>query len=289
MRTVEDNTVATVRAHSTGVRAIAAQFSSRGLVKAVEADTRAQEEREAATRAEAPMSYRISTLSDAALTGLYRKGKDTMSAADLVSYIQETRALRTRDADFSAAPVEDELVQAGEAEKAMVASVLGVQAHDLARTVKQLPQKLRSLPAQAMQAVRTRHTAWFDTSAQDVSKEQKRFPLSAFAALAAVAVSLMLIVASSVMVNHGEREVNQLTLQLSNLSNEVAELRSDLDVQNDLLDIRDIAVNEYGMVSEEFVKMTYLSSEKSDSIEAFEEEKEAEVGLSALLSAIGIK
>ena len=105
----------------------------------------------------------------------------------------------------------------------------------------------------------------------------------------AVAVSLMLIVASSVMVKQGENMVNELTLQAADVSGEIAELKSDLNVQNDLLEIREIAVNELGMVSEEYVKMSYLSLGATDSIEAFEEEREQTIGISALLSAIGVK
>ena len=104
----------------------------------------------------------------------------------------------------------------------------------------------------------------------------------------AIAVSLMLIVASSVMLMRAENNVNSLKIQLNETSAELNKLRSDLDVKNDLLEIRRIAVEEYGMVEEEYLKTHYLSSTVEDSVEVFEEEQEESVGLAAILSAIGI-
>ena len=104
----------------------------------------------------------------------------------------------------------------------------------------------------------------------------------------AVAVSMMLIVASSVMIHHGEKRISQLTVEVNELAGEVSDLKSELDVKNDLLVIRNIATEEFGMVEEKYVKMQYLSMGSSDSIEVFEEEKQEKVGLAAILSAIGL-
>ena len=43
------------------------------------------------------------------------------------------------------------------------------------------------------------------------------------------------------------------------------------------------------MVEEKYVKMQYLSMGSGDSIEVFEEKKQESVGISAILSAIGLK
>jgi hypothetical protein len=55
------------------------------------------------------------------------------------------------------------------------------------------------------------------------------------------------------------------------------------------VEIRRIAVEEYGMVSEEFVKMQYMEGTSEDSVESFEEETRQNVSLDAILSAIGLK
>jgi hypothetical protein len=155
--------------------------------------------------------------------------------------------------------------------------------------LSRLPAQIRKLPAKLTQTVRTSAPAWFNQEKINTEQESRRFPLSAFAALLAVAMSLMMIVASAVMINQGEQRVNALTLELTEMSGEVAELKSDLSVKNDMLGIRDYAVNELGMVEERYLQMQYLSLGSADSIEAFEEEKEQTIGISALLSALGVK
>ncbi len=271
------------------VQAIAEQFSARGVVKAIHTQTREQIEKEAETRKNAPSAYRLSVMSDAAISGCYRHGKETMSSTDLVQYFRETRAMRTRGEDFSQTTCEDEKILAGEAEKPCRTVVRHEAEENFSQKLAQLPAKIKKLPANAVQYIWASLPAWFDFSPVDTTQRTRRFPVSAFAAILAVAVSLMLIVASSVMLNHGEKRVSQLTVELSELAGEVAELRSDLDVKNDLLQIRDVATEEFGMVEEKYVQMQYLSLGSADSIEVFEEEKQQTVGISALLSAIGIK
>ncbi|MBQ7336683.1 MAG: hypothetical protein IJW92_09460 [Clostridia bacterium] len=271
------------------VRTLSASFSERGLVKSVQKSAEAQKEREEHTRVLQPEAYRLSSLSEQEISARYRRGKETMSTSDLVGYIHETRAVRTRNTDFSEACPDDESVHVGEAEKPCCAVVKHIEAVTLSQKIVALPAKIKQLPAEAREKIKLASPMWFDRTKTDTTANSHRFPLSAFAALIAVAVSLMLIVASSVMVKQGENMVNELTLQAADVSGEIAELKSDLNVQNDLLEIREIAVNELGMVSEEYVKMSYLSLGATDSIEAFEEEREQTIGISALLSAIGVK
>ena len=271
------------------VQSIAEQFESRGIVKAVAVQTTEQIQKEAETRKIAPSAYRLSAMSDTAIDGCYRHGKESMSGADLIEYFNETRAIRVENADFLATPVEDERVFAGEAEKNCCAVVKYDEQRSLQEKLAALPaQIIKHLPANAIKYIRTSAPAWFDFSPVDTTQSTRRFPISAFAAIIAVAVSLMLIVASSVMIHQGEKRVSQLTVELSELAGEVSDLQSELDVKNDLLLIRDIATDEFGMVEEKYVKMQYLSMGSGDSIEVFEEKKQEKVGISAILSAIGL-
>ena len=130
---------------------------------------------------------------------------------------------------------------------------------------------------------------WFDTTEPDTSNVKKRFPLSAFAAIAAVAVSLMLIVASSVLLTRAESRMSQLNEEISTAYSVANDLQAELETRDNLLLIRQIATEEYGMVNEEFVRTQYITMETEDSIETYEEEKNEGAGLSALLSAIGIR
>ena len=271
------------------VQTITQSFAARGVAKAVAAQSAQQIEKEKETRKFAPTAYRLSSMSDAAVSGRYRHGKETMSGRDLIQYFNETRAIRTRGEDFSIAPVEDENVFAGEAEKSLRAVVKYEERATVKEKIAALPAQIKQLPSRTIQFIRTSAPAWFDFSPVDTTQGTRRFPLSAFAAIVAVAVSLMLIVASSVMIHHGEKRVSQLTVELSELAVEVSDLQSELDVKNDLLAIRSIATEEFGMVEEQYVKMQYLSMGSGDSIEVFEEKKQETVGISAILSAIGLK
>lgn len=278
----------TVRA-SAQANAITARFSDRGLTKAVRSDLQAQIAREERTKNEAPDAYRLSSMSEGYVRGVVCKGKETMSSDDLLFYINETRAKRTQSADFSISTPSDEQVLVGEGEKELCASVRSERSVAPLERVASLPKTIKELPKQTVERIRLGAPGWFNTQRADTKKNTKRFPVSAFAAILALAMSLMLIVASSVLVNQGENQVNELTLQASQMAGEVLDLKSKWSVQNDLLQIRDVAVNEFGMVSEEYLQMDYLSIGGEDSIEVFEEEKQDSVGLAALLSAIGLR
>ena len=271
------------------VQSITKRFAARGVTRAVAAQNAEQIEKEQETRKLAPEAYRLSSMSDAAVKGRYRHGKEAMSGKDLIQYFNETRAIRTRNEDFSVLPASDDSVLSGENEKACHSVVKYEEQVTLKEKIAALPAQIRQLPAKTVQFIRTSAPAWFDLSPVDTTSGTRRFPLSAFAAIIAVAVSLMLIVASSVMIHHGEKRVSQLTVELSELAGEVSDLQSELNVKNDLLAIRDIATEEFGMVEEKYVKMQYLSMGSGDSIEVFEEKKQETVGISAILSAIGLK
>ena len=255
--------------------AISDRYASRGLAKVVRENAEEQIRREEETRANAPEAYRLSNLTDGDVDGLYRCGKESMDTADLLRYFDETRQKRTANIDFENTSEEDctELVPATETEENSVGVV----------------EKVRQAIPVACRRIRQDAAGWFHTGAVDTSDNKRSFPLSAFAALAAIAVSLMLIVASSVMLTRAEDRVNQLTRKIDVAASEVADLQADADVQNDLLVIRRIAMEEYGMVGEEYLKMDYVSLKTEDSIETYEEERQEGIGLSALLSAIGIK
>ncbi len=271
------------------MNAIAKQFSSRGLASSIRRDTEAQIAREEETQASEPEAYRLSQYSEEYISARYRHGKELMSGDDLMEYFREMHERRTKDADFSAEPPKDELVRSGDADKPCKPVLRGEQRLGMRERLSMMPQTARELPARTWERVKLSYPSWFDGSKADTSKETRRFPLSAFAAILAVAMSLTLVVASSVMIHHGESRLNSLKLEASALSSEILEMRSDLSAETDLLAIRDVAVNEFGMVSEEFVRQEYLTEQKDDSIVIYEEKEEQMIGLSALLNALGIK
>ena len=264
------------------VCAISLRYRARGLVKAVEQDAQAQVEAEQKTVELAPQAYRLSSLSDGTIAGVYRGGKESMEEGDLIRYFNETRAMRTRACDFSDSIGIYEAADPHNADESDEGMSLVAQEND------SLMQKIVKAPRAAMEQLTASIPTWFSFGSSQ-KREKKGFPLSALAAIIAIAISLMLIVASSVMLTRAESRINSLTVEADVLAGEVAELQSDVNVQNNLLELREIAVDQYGMVEERYVDMTYLDTEAEDTIEGFEEERDEGIGLSALLSALGIK
>lgn len=263
--------------------ALSERYAARGLHRSVLAEAAKQIEREEETRALAPDAYRLSRMPEGTVRTCYRRGKDQMSSSDLVHYIAQTRARRIRGVDFSAEPESDE------PEEETSAVAVAVEAAQPENRAKHLTERMLELPRRATKHLAERLPVWFNNAAPDTTHETHRFPISAFAAILAVAMSLMLIVASSVLITRAESGISALRGELDLLADEVEELEADFAVTHNMLEIYRIATEEYGMVSEEYVKMHELSNGREDSVEIFEDEREQTVGLAAILSAIGIK
>lgn len=263
--------------------ALSEQYADRGLAKCARDTAEQQKLREAETSTLAPDAYRLSSMTDAAVAGIYRRGKDTMSANDLLRYFGETRARAIRTSDFSCNTGMDACT--GSATK-IETTALSVVKHE--KKIPSILSRAKALPATVGKHVKSSLPTWFDSTRADTSGERTRFPVSAFAAVLAVAMSLMLIVASSVLLTRAESNISRLQTEITDASAEVTKLRSDFEVQNNLLEIRRIAVEEYGMVGEEYLKTDYVALSSEDSVETFETEREEKISLSALLSAIGI-
>ena len=265
------------------VRAMVEQYAARGTARAVMLSAGEQIRREAETRTIAPEAYRLSTMSESAIDFQYRRGKSQMSSADLVRYISDTREMHLQSADLTGDTGIDVCPETDD-EKSCTALTEKKE-----QNVKHAQKGVRGLPARVGERILAAAPTWFDTAEPDTSQNSRRFPLSAFAAMFAVAMSLLLIVASSVMVRLAESDVSRLKTKISDATVAAEELKSDFEVGCDLLEIRQIASEEYGMVAEDYVKMDYVSLQGEESVEAYKEEREESVGLSALLSAIGLK
>lgn len=260
--------------------ALSSRFEARGLSKSVLDSAAAQIKREEETRKLAPDAYRLSGMSEAMINGHYRKGKDTMSTSDVIRYFSETRSRRIRNLDFASMDGEAGISDTETDEYGVI------EASDPAPT---FPRQIKTVATTVGNKIAKAAPTWFNGEKADTSKETRRFPLSAFAALLAIAMSLMLIVASAIMVNRANNTVSQLRQELDTVKSEVSDLNASFQVQNDLREIYRIAVEEYGMVGEEYIRMEYLSLDGEESVEAFEEETKTNVSLDAILSALGIK
>ncbi len=260
--------------------ALSKQYEGRGLARAAQIGAEEQARREAETELLDPDSYRLSDLTDAAIAGRYRRGKETMETADLVRYFHETRQKKTHGVSFDGNTGMD--ICETTLEMTPTQTLAGARTQgsfSIARTrVKEIPSKIKS-----------GMTVWFDPAKADTSGNRRRFPISALASIVAIAMSLGLIVASSILLTRAENSVSRLQKEVDVASAEVAELRSDFETQYDLMEIRRIAMEEYGMVEEEYLKSHYAPIGSEDSVESFEDDRPTSAGLSSILSAIGWK
>ena len=113
----------------------------------------------------------------------------------------------------------------------------------------------------------------------------RRIPAAMVFMVMLCAVSLMLVVSSSVLVSDASGDYADAQNDVSLMAKEESELLIALEVKNDLRTIENIAVNKLGMVKKDLVSRQYISLGDEDIIESYEEE-DRNVGLSTLLSAI---
>ena len=119
--------------------------------------------------------------------------------------------------------------------------------------------------------------------------EKRRMPRGVIPTLLAVSLSLMLIVCSSVMVSRASANVSALESKLEKLDSEIIDLEGKLNAKNDMLEIKRIAEEEYGMISSNYVSSQYIDVKKEESLEKADSNRENASWLDELLRAVGIK
>lgn len=117
--------------------------------------------------------------------------------------------------------------------------------------------------------------------------EKFRFPVSAVGSMAAVALSLGLVVGGSVMIGSASSEIGMLNSEISHLEAQQTELQSSLDLKYNIQDIEKDAKS-LGMINKEYADKAYIDVAEDEEIEIYEQE-ESNIGFSALLNALGIK
>ncbi len=143
------------------------------------------------------------------------------------------------------------------------------------------PIKTRERRAVKNQIQNEKTEAWWNS----VALSFRKIPAAMVFMVMLCAVSLMLVVSSSVLVSDASGDYAEAQNDVSMMAKEESELLIALEVKNDLRTIENIAVNKLGMVKKDLVSRQYISLGDEDIIETFEEE-DRNVGLSTLLSAI---
>ena len=130
---------------------------------------------------------------------------------------------------------------------------------------------------------------WFpkDKKENRLDGKRKRMPRGIISLIAVITLSLLLIVCSSVMVSRSSGEVSKLEYKIEVLEGQRSELKTKLEVKNDLLEIQKIAVEEYGMISGDYAASRYVDVTDDEVIEDYGEKKGKEGLIARLIKAIG--
>ncbi len=267
------------------------KFRHRGISNRVKADAEKQEKSQAEIRSFAPQAYgvikgKVSPYDRKYRTGVHN-GALYMSSDDFANYYKDSRnykmprASSRREAEYEAAEAEARAkAEAGiPSKKAIWLAIM----KELAQKVKRVPSKLNA------KGLKEFSSEWFPADKEEnrVEGKKTRIPSGVIPVIAVVTLSLLMIVSSSVMVSRAESRVSSLENEISELKEKRDELATNLELKNNMLEIREIAVNEYGMVSRDFVNSEYLELRKEEGIEVHEKQKKKSV-IAAILDAIGL-
>ena len=280
------------------------RYRDRGVAGKVHADEARQKRQEALNRAVTPGSYvatgqlggRRNQTSGEDDMAEYRSGRSEgrrfMTADDFNRYYRDRRNFR--NPQYQAPVVQTVRHDPAElaAEYSGMEGIPPKKAGWLTDTDK-LPapfRKLMKLPFMQRLNVWAAETFPKETAVVPSRRRAKPIPVGAVAGLAVVAVSMSLVIGSTVLVSRSTREVSELKDRLEERRTVQSELSDQLDLKNDLLSIRERAVNELGMVGEQYLNGSRLDSTAEDHLEIENGSRSGErkSGWAAILSAFGI-
>ena len=118
--------------------------------------------------------------------------------------------------------------------------------------------------------------------------KKSRMPKGVLPALAVITLSLMMCVCATVMVSRASADISSLEDTVEALTYQQNDLEGKLEVKNNMLDIKRIAVEEYGMISSEYASSRYVDIRDEDTITKYDGESDKGSWLSELLRAIGL-
>ncbi len=277
------------------------RYRDRGIAGRVHADAARQEKKEALSRAEAPGAYvSADQLAGKEQLDAYRSGvsdgRKYMTADDFARYYHDQRGYKFPQ--YRPATDEERI--------AAVKAVATTRERGLEQPKKagwltdtdKIPKFLRRFmdkPAFVRLNEWAGETFPRETEMRVEPRENgiscfRRIPVGLIAALVTVVVSMSMVISSTVLVSQSTRELSQQKEALAELKEAHGELSDELALKNDSLNLEDRAANELGMVSEKYLNGEYLTDEKEDYLEVYDEDRDGEkkTGLAWLLSAFGL-
>ena len=196
-------------------------------------------------------------------------GKSYMSSDDFAAYYKDLRGYKLPhfysrgESEYSEAGALAACVQ--ESGKSPKKALWLAIKSSVRKKVKRIPTYLSASELERFSA------EWFprDKKESILDGKKKQMPRGAVAVLFTVTISLLLIVCGSVMVSRTGGEVRRLENRIEILERERDDLKTKLEVKNDLLTIQRIAVEEYGMISSDYAASRYIDITEDEFIEEY--------------------
>ena len=268
------------------------RFKNRGIRMSVQSDADAQKKKDSARSRLISLYPRMAgvSASDAKYNSVKVGERSCMSSEDFANYYRDLRDYKMPRFYSRAEKEYEEADAAYKAEQVQESGKPPKKAKWLAIT-KHAKNKIKEIPSHLNKeefAEFTNEWFLFDKDEDVVEGEKKRVPKKVIPTVLAITLSCLLIVCSSVMVSRATADVGALEDRVDSLSFEIRDLEGKLNVKNDMLEIRRIAVEEYGMISEGFASSRYVDVSSGEKLESVKKNKNKESWFKELLRAIGI-
>ena len=264
------------------------RFKDRGIKRSVQSDAETRSRGKTASGFSGLYPDRAAvSAGDSKYNTQYINGRACMSSDDFANYYRDLRDYKL-PRFYSRAESEYEEADAKAGASVQESGKSPKKAKWLAVT-RCAKNKIKEIPSHMNKEELTRFAEnWFEFDPDEtvIEGEKKKMPKGVLAAIFVVTLSLLLIVCSSVMVSRASAEVASLESKLEDLDYEIRDLEGKLEVKNNLLDIKRIAVEEYGMISAEYASSRYVDIKENDVFVSVEKDKDGS-WLSEVLHAIG--
>lgn len=272
------------------------RYRDRGIAGRVHADAARQQKQEALARARTPGAYAMTErLSGENGMDRYRSGvaggRRYMTVNDYNHYFHDQRDFKFPEYRASGRAAMRHEPEEMLAETPAAAEVLPPKKAGWLTDTDKLPARLKKWMEKPLFR---RLNEWAgetfprETKVVKADRKPHRVPAGVVAGLVVVAVSMSLVISGTVLVSQSTREVSELKDTLAEKQAIRSELSDRLDLKNDLLGIKDIAVEQYGMVGEEYINGQYLDNRQDDWLEVYGDGAQTDTsGWAAILSAFG--
>jgi hypothetical protein len=264
--------------------ALTHRYSGRGFLRAAKEHGQEMDAMQQTARACAPEHYRWDELCAEGRGDRYRSatylGRQVMDVDDFATYFAECRANRRAKGQEQSAPEVVSVSPARTRQESRMAKATGnsLISYDKKQDREHTADRVIAFAKEWLRP---------DDPTLRVAGRKQRMPVSVISLFVVAAVSLMLIVSSTVMVSTAKRDAAEAQDSAARLQKEAQLAEDKLESSIDYLEIYRTATEELGMIPATQVQSVYVNTAENNTIEIVDEQEDAPA-LTTLLSAIGI-